>query len=201
MPRARASTDERRRAIAASVFNGFRGFLGGRFLLEGGGVVTPKQERFVQEYLIDLNATQAAIRAGYSKKTANVIGRQNLIKLSDPIEKAISERAERSQITSDRVLQELARIAFVDLRKVFRWGPDGVTLLPSDELTEDEAAIVAEVSETTTESGGSIKGKRFDKLKALELLGKHLGMFTDKVQMDVTLSPAAILSELERRRG
>jgi phage terminase small subunit len=145
--------------------------------------MTPKQERFVEEYLIDLNATQAAIRAGYSAKTAAEIGRQNLIKLEEKIAVAKSLRSFRTQVTADRVLQELARIAFVDLRKVFRWGPDGVTLLPSDDLTEDEAAIIAEVSETTSESGGSIKGKRFDKLKALELLGKHLGLFLDRTEI------------------
>jgi phage terminase small subunit len=145
--------------------------------------VTPKQERFVQEYLIDLNATQAAIRAGYSAKTAYEIGRQNLRKLEKKIAIAQSERSKRTEITADRVLKELARIAFVDLRKVFRWGPGGVTLLPSDGLSEDEAAIVAEVSETTTESGGSIKGKRFDKLKALELLGRHLGLFVDRTEI------------------
>ena len=59
-----------------------------------------------------------------------------------------------------------------------------MTLLPSDGLSEDEAAVISEVSESTSESGGSIKGKLLDKLKALELLGKHLGMFTDKVQVE-----------------
>ena len=63
-----------------------------------------------------------------------------------------------------------------------------MTLLPSEGLTEDDAAAISEVSESTSESGGSIKGKLLDKLKALELLGKHLGMFTDKVQMDQTVS-------------
>jgi phage terminase small subunit len=137
----------------------------------------------VREYLIDLNATQAAIRAGYSKKTAYEIGRQNLKKLEKEIAAAQAEQSKRTEVTADRIVKELARIAFVDPRKVFKWGPDGVTLLPSDQLTEDEAAIVAEVSETTTESGGSIKVKRFDKLKALELLGRRLGMFVDRAEI------------------
>jgi phage terminase small subunit len=106
-----------------------------------------------------------------------------LIKLEKKITEAQNEQAKRTEITADRVVKELARIAFTDPRKVFRWGPNGVTLLPSDQLTEDEAAIVAEVSETTTESGGSIKGKRFDKLKALELLGRHLGMFVERADI------------------
>jgi phage terminase small subunit len=106
-----------------------------------------------------------------------------LRKLENEIAEAKKEQSERTKITADRIIKELARIAFIDPRKVFKWGPDGVTLRPSDELTEDEAAIVAEVSETITESGGSIKGKRFDKLKALELLGRHLGMFVDRTEI------------------
>jgi phage terminase small subunit len=96
---------------------------------------------------------------------------------------ALAERAKQTEITADRVVKELARIAFVDFRQVTSWGPDGVRLLSSDELSDDEAAIVAEVSETTTETGGSLKVKRYDKLKALELLGRHLGMFNDKVDV------------------
>lgn len=144
--------------------------------------LTPKQRRFVAEYLLDLNATQAAIRAGYSEKTASRIGSELLGKtcISNAIENAQLARSTRTEVTADRVVKELARIAFVDTRQIFAWGPGGVTLRPSDELSDDEAAIVAEVSETTSESGGNIKVKRFDKLKALELLGKHLGMYVDK---------------------
>lgn len=145
--------------------------------------LTPKQKRFVEEYLIDLNATAAAWRAGYKNPE---IGRQLLAKnnVKKAIEEALAKRSARTEITQDRVLKELARIAFLDPRKVFKWGPGGVTLLPSEGLTEDEAAAVCEVSQTFSDTGGSMKGKLLDKLKALELLGKHLGMFTDKVQME-----------------
>jgi phage terminase small subunit len=145
--------------------------------------LTPKQRRFVEEYLIDLNATQAAIRAGYSEKRANAIGYDLLTKtdIENAIHAAKEKRSERTGVTADRVVKELARIAFVDTRQIFTWGPGGVNLRPSDELDDDEAAIVAEVTETRSENGGgSIKVKRFDKLKALELLGKHLGMYVDK---------------------
>ncbi|MDR1514835.1 MAG: terminase small subunit [Synergistaceae bacterium] len=144
-----------------------------------------RQKRFVDEYLVDLNATQAAIRAGYVEKTAKSIGQENLTKpdIKNAIAAALAERSKRTGVTADRVVQELARIAFVDTRQIFEWGPNGVTLRPSDELTDDEAAIVAEVSETRSAVGGSIKAKRFDKLKALELLGRHLGMFNDKVDL------------------
>ena len=83
--------------------------------------MTPKQERFVEEYLVDLNATQAAIRAGYSKSTSYSIG-QRLLKNVD-IQKAITAAREKQQrrveITADRVLEEYAKIAFFDPRKLF----------------------------------------------------------------------------------
>jgi phage terminase small subunit len=147
--------------------------------------LTEKQKRFVQEYLVDLNATQAAIRAGYSEKTANRIGAKLVVKscIQDALQGALEKRSSRVEVTQDRVVKELARIAFIDLRRIFAWGPDGVRLRPSDELTDDEAAVVAEVTETRSETGGSLKVKRFDKLKALELLGKHLGMFSDKLEL------------------
>ena len=146
--------------------------------------MTPKQERFVQEYLIDLNATQAAIRAGYSSKRADAIGYENLRKpeIQNAISKAQDKRSARTEVSQDRVVKEIARIAFADPRKIFKCGPDGVTLLDSGDLTDDEAAAISEVSETTTESGGNIKAKLLDKLKALELLCRHLGMFTEKIE-------------------
>ena len=145
--------------------------------------MTPKQSRFVQEYLIDLNATRAAIRAGYSERTANEQGAQNLAKLSNEIAAAIAERSKRTEITADRVIKELAVLAFTDFRKAVSWGPGGVRLIPSDELSGDEAAIIAEVSETVSKDGGSIKAKRYDKLKALELLGRHLGLFVERKEI------------------
>lgn len=147
--------------------------------------LTPKQQRFVEEYLVDLNATQAAIRAGYSPKTAGQIGERLLKKVE--IQQALSERMkareQRTEVTQDRVVKELAKIAFGDPRNVMTWGPTGVKLKASTELTDDEAAFVSEVSETTTEHGGSLKLKTNDKLKALELLGRHLGMFKEKVEV------------------
>ncbi|MDR1515310.1 MAG: terminase small subunit [Synergistaceae bacterium] len=163
--------------------------------------MTPKQSKFVDEYMIDLNATKAAIRAGYSEKTATRIGPKLVGKscVQDAISAAQAKQSARTQITADRVVLELARIAFVDTRQIFKWGPDGVRLLPSDGLSDDEAAIVAEVSETISKDGGSIKAKRFDKLKALELLGRHLGMFKDKLEVDATITPASILEALDAR--
>lgn len=147
--------------------------------------LNPKQARFVDEYLVDLNATQAAIRAGYSKKTAGQIGERLLRKVE--VQAALAERMKarehRTEITQDKVLAELARIAFGNKRALMKWGPEGVKLLDSETITDDDAAMVSEVSESVTESGGTIRLKTHDKVKALELLGKHLGMFSDKVEL------------------
>lgn len=144
--------------------------------------LTPKQRLFVAEYLVDLNATQAAIRAGYSRKTAFSIGVENLKKplVQNAIHAALKDREKRTQVTQDKVIAEIAKVAFGDMREVMSWGPDGVRLKPSSEIPDDAAAFVAEVSETTTETGGSLKLKTNDKLRALELLGRHFGMFKDK---------------------
>lgn len=162
--------------------------------------LTPKQARFVEEYLIDLNATQAAIRAGYSEKTARQIGEENLSKpdIATAIGKAMAERSARTEITADRVLKELAKIGFADIRKAVSWrsnvvgmveGEDGeerlvanneVTLINSDELDDDTAAAIGEVSQG---KGGTLKIKFHDKKGALVDIGRHLGMFTDKVEL------------------
>lgn len=149
---------------------------------------TPRQAEFVRQYLVDMNAAAAARRAGYSEKTAD---RTAAALMENPgvraaITAALKMREQRAGITQDRVIAELAKIAFGSARGVMEWGPDGLTLKSSGELTEDQAASVAEVSESTTKTGSSLKIKRHDKVKALELLGRHLGMFTDKVKNEIS---------------
>lgn len=147
--------------------------------------LTPKQQRFVHEYLVDLNATQAAIRAGYSQKTANEQAARLLANVSvqAAIQAAMKSRQERTELTQDMVVKELARIAFGDPRKVMSWGPGGVKLRDSETLAGEDAAIVAEVSESVTAAGGTLKLKTHDKVGALKLLGEHLGMFKQRVEL------------------
>src|SRR5215208_4155617 len=152
--------------------------------------LTPKQERFVGEYLKDLNATQAAIRAGYSPSSAAEIGYENLRKpqMATAISEAFKARAERTRVEGDRLVLELARIGFSDIREIASWGEGGLTYKASDELTDDAAATIAGIVETVTRTkdGGerwTRTVKLHSKLRALELLGRHLGIFTDKVQM------------------
>ena len=147
--------------------------------------MTPKQSLFIQEYLIDLNATQAAIRAGYSAKTAKSIGQRLLtyVDVKKTIDKALSERGKRTEITQDRILRELARIAFADPRSIAEWGNGTMTLKDSSSLSDDDAVAVSEVSQTITDGKASIKAKMYDKQKALELLGRHFGMFVDRKEI------------------
>lgn len=132
--------------------------------------------------MIDLNASQAAIRSGYSVKAAAAVASRLLTvaKVQDAIADATKTRALGAQVTRDRVIQELARVAFGDPRKIMAWNDGGLFLTDSKDLTDDDAAQVAEVGEVLSKAGMAMKIKRFDKVKALELLGRHLGMFGDK---------------------
>lgn len=144
--------------------------------------LTPKQERFVAEYLIDLNATQAATRAGYSAKTANEQGARLLTNVSvrSAIEAAKAKRQEKTEITAARVVQEIARLAFFDPRKLLTCDGEPV---PIQELDDDTAAAIAGL-ETATEKDRSGEGSTYirkykiaDKNSALEKLAKHLGIY------------------------
>ncbi len=152
--------------------------------------LTPKQERFVQEYLLDLNATQAAIRAGYSEKTALQSGPRLLgnVGVKNAIDEALSRRAQRVEVRADDILRELMRIALADISLAF--GEDG-QLLKIKEMPEEIRRAVAGVEteelwegsgDSRMRIGDTVKVKFWNKPQALELLGKHLKLFTDKVE-------------------
>ena len=159
----------------------------GKARLNASGL-TPKQQIFCDEYLKDLNATQAAIRAKYSKKTAHKIATENLHKpvIKAYIAKRMKDREERTEVTIDRVVQELAIIAFQDLGDVAKWDKDGIVLKDSTKLSSRQRKIMESISSTPVGDGkgGSLgtafKFKTRDKVKALELLGKHTGAFDGK---------------------
>lgn len=150
--------------------------------------LTDKQKKFVEEYLIDLNATQACIRAGYSVKTANEQGAQNLAKLSiqEAISRAMAERSRRTGINQDRIVQELARIAFVKITDVVDSDGEINTNASDDDLACIESYKV-EDSDSVNGSSSKREVKLASKIKALELLGKHVGMWNDKIQVDVSI--------------
>jgi len=154
--------------------------------------LSARQKRFVDEYLIDLNATQAAIRAGYSKRAARAIGSENLTKpdIAAAVEQALAKRSERLEITADRVLEELAKMGFANMQDYMAVGPDGDPYLDFSALTRDQAAALVEVTVEDFKDGRGdagrdvrrVKFKLADKISALTGIGRHLGMFKDKVE-------------------
>lgn len=164
--------------------------------------MTKKQKRFVEEYLIDLNATQAAIRAGYSPDSAKEIGSENLTKpdIAKAVDQAIAERSRRTGVNAERVVRELAKIAFVNAGEVV----DLDTALLMDKISDDDMAAIQSVKvKTFGEDGIEREVKLADKLKALELLGKHLGLFKDKVEINgnVKADMSSLSSILEEIKG
>ena len=151
------------------------------------GKLTEKQQHFVDEYLIDLNATQAAIRAGYSVKTADQQGSRMLanVKVQQAIAEHMAERSRRTGVNQDRVVLELAKIAFVRMTDVV----DSNGRIRQDASADDLSCIESiKYKESDNEFGGSVERevKIASKMKALELLGKHLGMWNDKLDVNVT---------------
>lgn len=184
--------------------------------------LTDKQKRFCEEYLIDLNATQAAIRAGYSPKTAEQTASRLLrnVKVQEYIAKRQKELSRSTEITQERVIKELALIAFSNnadyahvVEKKMQVEADGalVDVLDKDgnpvmyrtvepvlteELTEEQKRAIAVIKK----GRDGLEVKSCDKVKALELLGKHLGIFTDKIEANVNDTTKNELQELLAQR-
>lgn len=147
--------------------------------------LTEKQKRFCEEYLIDLNGAQAAIRSGYSKNTAKEIASENLTKpnIQEYLAQRQKELQEATGITQKRVLEEYAKVAFLDIRKYYT--VDGA-LKSIHDLDDDAAGALAGVEvddlyegygEERMQVGQTKKIKTYDKVKALDSLGRHLGLF------------------------
>lgn len=176
------------------------------------GDLTPKQERFVQEYLKDLNATQAAIRAGYSAKTAAVIGSENLTKpnIAEAIAAQQKALAEANGVTVDKIVKELAKLGFANMADYMKATAGGDPYLDFSSLTRDQAAALVEVTvEDYTEGRGDdardvkrVKFKLADKRASLVDLGRHLGMFKDKVEHSGDLTVSGLLEAVNgKTRG
>ena len=151
--------------------------------------MTPKQTRFIAEYRKDLNATQAAIRAGYSEKTASSQG-ERLLRNAE-IAAAVAEKTqaqlEQADLSAVRVLEELRRLSFADIRGLFDANGN---LKPIHELTAEQAACIGgfEVLKKNAEAGdGKIdvvhKVKVIDKTRSLEMLAKHFALLTEKLEI------------------
>lgn len=163
--------------------------------------LSEQHKKFAKEYLKDscFNATQAAIAAGYSENGAGVQGHRLLknANVAAYIAQMAEQRARRLEISGERVLRELAKLSFSDMSDYVDWGPDGVTLKPGVELDDIQTAAIAEITETTTQHGGSQKIKLHDKKGSLELLGRHLELFKEQVEHGITNDLKALLDRLD----
>lgn len=156
--------------------------------------LTEKQKRFADEYLIDLNATQAAIRSGYSNKTASEQGSRLLanVKVRAYIDERMAQHSVRTGVNQERIIRELARVAFLDPTKLVNMDSAEV----SGDASEDDRVAIASVKVKTsaTDTGYSTERevKFADKLKALELLGKRYGMWIDRQDVNATVTPVFV---------
>lgn len=149
--------------------------------------LTARQEKFVEEYLVDLNATQAAIRAGYAKKDADVQGPRLLgnVGIAEAIAKAKAERARRTRITADRVLAELELLAFSDHTNFAVDDLGNVEL--TDEAPEGAHRSVSSIKHRIHTRDGEVTReveiKLWEKPGMLKLAGRHVGLFPDRVEV------------------
>jgi phage terminase small subunit len=151
--------------------------------------LTPKQRRFVEEYLVDLNGAQAAIRAGYSSDSAKEMAYENLTKphVAEALREAQARLSKRTGLTAERVLDELQKLAFANMQDFMRVTSSGEPYIDVSLLTRDQAAALQEFTvEDYTEGRGDdardvkrVRIKIADKRAALVDLGKHLGIFAD----------------------
>ncbi|WP_447579921.1 terminase small subunit [Acinetobacter baumannii] len=182
--------------------------------------LTKKQKRFVEEYQIDLNATQAYIRAGSSAKNDNIAGVEahKLLrnpKIEDAVAEAMNERSKRTEITADMVLNEYAKIGFSNIsdylkintservvdfevdedgnRKPIKEWVQSVELFDTDSVDREKMDAVAEIKQTKD----GIALKLHDKKGALDSIARHLGMFTDKIEHSGSISYEQLLDDLE----
>lgn len=178
--------------------------------------LTARQHRFVQEYLVDLNATQAALRAGYSEKTAEHQASRLLgnVGVKSAIDAALAARAARVEVKSDDVLRELLRLAMVDVTEAF---DDAGKLRPLKDMPADLRRAIASIEVESQASGelrelddgAQVQGdavtvtklRFWDKVKGLELLGKHLKLFTDRVEHSGAVSIGLVQPYAEPKRG
>lgn len=169
--------------------------------------LTAKQKAFIQEYPIDLNATQAAIRAGYSPKSAETQASKLLRngKVKEAMQGALDERASKAEITADRVLKEIACLAFSDIKEYITIGADGcVQVKPFEDMPKSSSRAIQSIKEkkrimaagkgdgqeTILES--TLELKLWDKGKALDQLGKHLGFLFNNPEPERALEPITI---------
>ena len=166
---------------------------------EIGPPLSVRQEAFCQEYIVDFNGTQAAIRAGYSDTEAARVQASRMLardNISSRINQLIAERKHRVSVTADFVLQSLLRIVNVDLSDAF---DEEGNMLSIKKMPKDLRLALASYEESYSEHGMNRKLKPNDRMKALELIGRHVKMFTDKLEHtgNLTLEDLVVKSNKE----
>ena len=171
--------------------------------------LSKKHQAFVNEYIIDLNATQAAIRAGYSKKTAQQVSSRMLLNvvIKEAVQHAMDARTVRTQVTADRVLSELAKLGYSNIEDYVTIGDDGLPTVDFSDLTREQFAAITEVTVETRrehnsdkEDAATIEKVRFklaDKRAALVDIGRHLKLFTDKVEHSGTIGCTVLQDDVD----
>lgn len=175
--------------------------------------LTKKQQIFVREYVVDFNGTRAAVSAGYSKKTAEAAASRLLrnVKVRAAIDGDTAERCEKLGLEADSVLGELAKLGFANMLDYIKI-TDGEAYIDFSALNRDQAAAIQEItSETYREETGEYKEgkpvkrtvkrtkfKLFDKRGSLELLGRHLKLFTDKIDLNAKINGNVKLDASQR---
>lgn len=149
--------------------------------------LTAKQQKFVEEYFKDSSSiSAAAVRAGYSKVSARAASKNILTvpKVREALDELHTIRKHRLGITEDRILLEMSRIAFADLGNIVKQDEHGNLTIDWDSLSPDQTAALSEFSK----GRAGTKIKNYDKLAALVHIGKHIGMFREKVEVEAKLS-------------
>lgn len=149
-------------------------------------MLNPQQERFAQEYAVDLNATRAAIRAGYSADCAHVQGSRLLSddKVSERVDELKNKIAKRLDVTTERIVREYEKIAFTNLEDVVEWITGDPELRKSGEIETPAHGAISEITRTETLTGNvTIKVKLHDKRGALDSLARYKGMFKDSLEL------------------
>lgn len=158
--------------------------------------LTPRQQKFCEYYAACGNAYESAKLAGYNGSHGASIMRSPVVKAR--IEELQAPIREQFQITRERVLEEIARLAFSDMGDYAEWGPNGIQLKDHQSMTPAQRAAVQELNQSVTKDGGSIRFKLHDKMTALEKLGKYLNLFTDRVSIESgnpLLAAVAVMSD------
>ena len=162
--------------------------------------INPKRLEFCRQYVVDFNGTQAAIRAGYSKKTAGIQAEQllKILEIKAKVKELTDAQAKRTEVTADKVIEELALLGFSNMLD-YVMIKGGIPDVDLSLLTRKQAAAIQEVVLEKGKWGIRVKIKLTDKIRALTKLGEHLGIFTNEPAIEVNINVNTAKERIQRR--